>query len=33
MFVLKVVKKVEVFCLENEISKLYIGLVGNLDYC
>ncbi|MED5513658.1 aspartate/tyrosine/aromatic aminotransferase [Pseudoalteromonas sp. DY56-GL22] len=31
--VLKAVKKAEAFRLENETSKSYIGLAGNLDYC
>jgi aspartate aminotransferase len=31
--VLKSVKKAEAFRLENETSKSYIGLAGNLDYC
>ncbi|MGO3916356.1 MAG: amino acid aminotransferase [Pseudoalteromonas sp.] len=31
--VLKAVKKAEAFRLENETSKAYIGLAGNLDYC
>ncbi|MBB1339025.1 amino acid aminotransferase [Pseudoalteromonas sp. SR44-2] len=31
--VLKAVKKAEAFRLENEMSKSYIGLAGNLDYC
>ena len=30
---LKSVKKAEAFRLENETSKSYIGLAGNLDYC
>jgi aspartate aminotransferase len=31
--VLKAVKKAEAFRLDNEASKSYIGLAGNLDYC
>ncbi|MFY8282142.1 amino acid aminotransferase [Pseudoalteromonas sp. SSMSWG5] len=31
--ILKAVKKAEAFRLENETSKSYIGLAGNLDYC
>ncbi len=31
--VLSAVKKAEAFRLENEISKSYIGLAGNLDFC
>ncbi|MCQ8877285.1 aspartate/tyrosine/aromatic aminotransferase [Pseudoalteromonas shioyasakiensis] len=31
--VLNAVKKAEAFRLENEISKSYIGLAGNLDFC
>ncbi|MCG7560465.1 MULTISPECIES: amino acid aminotransferase [Pseudoalteromonas] len=31
--VLKAVKKAEAFRLENETTKSYIGLAGNLDYC
>ena len=31
--VLNAVKKAEAFRLENETSKSYIGLAGNLDYC
>ena len=31
--VLKAVKKAEAFRLENEITKSYIGLAGNLDFC
>ncbi|MEL7580036.1 amino acid aminotransferase [Pseudoalteromonas sp. D15MCD-2] len=31
--VLKAVKKAEAFRLDNETSKSYIGLAGNLDYC